>query len=431
MQLLRQIILLGLSIAYFNSLLAGAHGVQSKCIKPALVHSHNHNHNSDFDAQWSGAEHKQLGDLGFQKACENFKELGIKQCKESIVHRNDRKLPMSYGQVLALGDFYLRGEKAFLEKRRVRSLKKLFRCIDKEGKVHEEQRENPEVDYPDCTWVNVIHGGDYLSVVTKNYDHFTWDNMKAYVKSHDRALAFAVAAHKNLKKKNYKKADHYLNKALYINAFSDHFLTDAFAAGHLRVPRRELKTWAKKNTAKVIGSYIGDGLSMILHDFEGKNNNNEEVGLRVKNSLNMEWTTRSDAQLNVCAKESDLHIQMPLKAVMASLIEIFHAYKTGEKPNGVFAATWYVPFPDDLGLSAKWQGILDSESSRKRIKSMRGSLPKPLQWIVKRRYIRRMIRNLPKILEKFNRRVQKDIHKSDMLKQRLPDAYLRNFMQLN
>lgn len=441
MQLLHLLLSLALFLAFSGKLYSGAHGVQKNCIKP-LEHNHKHSHKvqSFFNAkrasdnvgiQWSGAEHKQLGDLGFEKACEKFKKLGIEACEKNILHRADKKLPMSYGQVLALGDFYLKADKAFLETRRVNSIKKLFKCIDKEGKVHEEQKENPEVSYPDCTWVNVLHGGDYLNVVTKNYEHFTWDNMRAYVKTHERAIAYAIAAHKLIKKGRKDTAELLFNKALYINAFADHFLTDAFAAGHLRVPRRELKNWAKKNTMKLVGGYVGDGLSMILHDFEGKNDQNEEVGLKVKNSLNIEWTTRSDKQLNVCAKEEDLHIQMPLKAVMASVNELFIAYQTGEKPSGTFAATWFVPFPDDSGLTSKWQNILESETGRKKIKMMRDHLPAPLQVIVKRRYIRRMIKNLPEIFDTFNERVQRDIHKSENLRRRLPDAYLRNFMHLN
>lgn len=396
-------------------------------------HSHNHSQTkSDFvHIQWSGAEHKQLGDLGFEKACDLVTNSGIEACKSLRIDRADRKLPMTYGQVLSLGDFYLQPDKAFTETRRVNSIEKLFRCIDKEGKVHEEQKHNPEADYPDCTWVNVLYGGDYLNVVTKNYEHFAWDNMRAYVYYHERAIAYARAAFKAKNKGRDKIAERLLNKALYINAFSDHFLTDAFAAGHLRVPRFELKKWAKENTAPLVGSYIGDALGMILHDYEGRNSWHKEVGLKVKNALGYEWVTRSDKQLNVCAKEDDMHIQMPLQAVVASLVEVFTAYQTGQKPEGTFAATWYVPFPDDAGIIFKWQGILNAENGYDRVREMRDSLPGPLKMIVRTRYVRRMIVNLPEILFEFNKRVQQEIIESKHLQIRLPDSYLRNFMHLN
>ena len=402
----------------------------------SLEHQEEHSHaektqSGDFSAQWSGGEHKQLGDLGFINACKLLGSYQWDICKQNTIHRYDKKLPMSYGQVLALGDFYLNPQKAFLEKRRVNSINKLFRCIDKEGNVHEEQRSNPEADYPDCTWVNVIHGGDYLSVVTKNYEHFAWDNMKAYVKHHSLALKYARGAHNALLKGNLKDAELLTHRALFTNAFADHFLTDAFAAGHLRVPRYEVKRWAKKNTNRIFGSFIGDALGMILHDFEGKDASFQEQGLVVKNSLQHTWTTRSDSFMNVCAKDSDSHIQMPLNAVTASVSEILITLETGELPNGTFAATWYVPFPDDQGILNKWQSLLKQKDANTSIRKMRKHLPKPLEWIVKTRYIRRMIKNLPIILKDFNKRVQADLNRNPQLKERLPDPYLRNFSFLD
>ena len=148
-------IFISLILIFTLPTVAGSHGLAKSCVKSeiqissqSLEHQEEHSHaektqSGDFSAQWSGGEHKQLGDLGFINACKLLGSYQWDICKQNTIHRYDKKLPISYGQVLALGDFYLNPQKAFLEKRRVNSINKLFRCIDKEGNVHEEQRSNP------------------------------------------------------------------------------------------------------------------------------------------------------------------------------------------------------------------------------------------------------------------------------------------------
>ena len=98
---------------------ASSDGIASSCvqIKPSLnnqripwaqqVHNkaqHKPTKN-DFNIMWSGAEHLQLGDLGFQKACEKNSVQNESFCLLNGIYRNDRKIAFSYGELLARGDF--------------------------------------------------------------------------------------------------------------------------------------------------------------------------------------------------------------------------------------------------------------------------------------------------------------------------------------
>lgn len=378
---------------------------------------------NDFNIMWSGAEHLQLGDLGFQKACEKNSVQNESFCLLNGIYRNDRKIAFSYGELLALGDFYLKVDDAYFENSRKHSIGEIFQCIDKEGRVHAEQKSNPELKYPDCTWVNVLYGGDYLSVVMKNYDHFAWDNVKAYVKHHERALFYAQAAGRSYRSGRTELALKILNKALFINAFADHYLTDSFPAGHLRVPRKDLKDWAKDNTSRLLGSFIGDGLGMLMHDYEGKDEYGNEVGLVVQNSLGVKWRTGSDTHLNTCATEEDAKIAMPLSAVELSVNEVLKAFLYDEVPESAFEALWYVPYPDNRGLLKKWQDILDMQNSNRIIEDMRSSLPLPVRLILKKKYIRRMIQQLPKIMDRFEDRITEELRQSPQLQRRIPGLF--------
>ena len=75
--------------------------------------------------------------------------------------------------------------------------------------------------------------GRYLKLAKKNFDHFGVDAITCYMAGHILAQRAASEA---------KRAGdpQRLLRAYAINAFADHFLTDLFAAGHMRNPRRAL-----------------------------------------------------------------------------------------------------------------------------------------------------------------------------------------------
>jgi hypothetical protein len=133
--------------------------------------------------------------------------------------------PLEYGEVIAMGDFY--ESIADLLAAPEAELKELSRLIklEKEGKgVPEAQR--------DAQWNAVTHGR-YGKLALKNEKHFapsnaafapvsgksTGDHKTEWEANHKAAVESSQAGDKD--------------KALATNAFADHFLTDAFSAGHI------------------------------------------------------------------------------------------------------------------------------------------------------------------------------------------------------
>lgn len=83
----------------------------------------------------------------------------------------------------------------------------------------------------------------YLGLSLLNFDHFGQDARTTYTVGHKWAMEIAAT----------KRDAAHLEYAYRINAFADHFLQDAFSAGHLRTPRRELHstTWNNPITGPI------------------------------------------------------------------------------------------------------------------------------------------------------------------------------------
>ena len=111
----------------------------------------------------------------------------------------------------------------------IRGLEKVFKCIDKEGRVHARQETHPDTEYPDCTWVNLFSGTKFLKVLSTNINHFGWYNIIEYINVHNQALDLALKAHDFRGENRLEDAEYYFNKSLFFNAYADHFLTDAFS----------------------------------------------------------------------------------------------------------------------------------------------------------------------------------------------------------
>ncbi|MCB0421703.1 MAG: hypothetical protein KDD61_11955, partial [Bdellovibrionales bacterium] len=336
----------------------------------------------DVSVKWAGGEHIDLADRGFAKACDSTNSDSIIFCKNRKIERHDGRMKMTYGQISALGDFYENpfdiyfeeGEEGFT----VDNIKRVFRCMDKEGQVFKEQKQRPNVELPNCEWVYFINNPEYLKLVLGNVSHFAWHNMKAYVRLHTTALEYALLGRTRYKNNDLKKADEYLRMALYINGFADHFLTDAFPAGHVRVPRDHIKSWVKKNLNGILREIRGDILSLILHNTEGKNTSMQEVGLNVKNSLGHQWATYSDGKLHHCRSNDHPGIWLPTEAVRQSVREVFEAYSLGIVPEGIFSATLFVPFPNENAMEKKYSLYAEEMGYTKLTNFLVSAIPKPL-----------------------------------------------------
>lgn len=166
--------------------------------------------------------------------------------------------------------------------------------------------------------------GRYLDIARENYDHFGDDAISAYKAGHEAALDQALIAHQTGDRSQ-------LELAYAMNAFACHFLSDRFAAGHIRTPRNEL---AEHVTPELVGSLLAG----YMHGEEN------EYGLHVHNNNNDEWVAYGDwyyFNTKNAISRSILH-----KALQESTNAIFNAYLSGQKDQ-VDITNLYIPIPDE------------------------------------------------------------------------------------
>jgi hypothetical protein len=101
--------------------------------------------------------------------------------------------------------------------------------------------------------------GRYLKLAANNSDHFAEWSLAAYIAGHTAAVQQAALAKNSGDEKQ-------LELAYAMNAFADHYLTDLFSAGHLRVPRKQL---AAVVTPGDQGSLITLSCTMKYGDWAG------------------------------------------------------------------------------------------------------------------------------------------------------------------
>jgi hypothetical protein len=132
---------------------------------------------------------------------------------------------------------------------------------------------------------------DYAMLANENQDHFAPRSWARYAQHHFEALQLAL--------------DRELDAALVRNAFADHFLTDAFASGHLRVPR--------------------DGLVGLSGALPTRKMHDEEnvQGLWVQSASGFVWRSYGDDHLGT----NPVHLTLTAFAVGLSLQRIFKAYR--------------------------------------------------------------------------------------------------------
>jgi hypothetical protein len=160
--------------------------------------------------------------------------------------------------------------------------------------------------------VGLVKHGRYMKLASMNFDHFGSDAVEAYVAGHTLAKKLALKAKPGASKDERRCL---LSMAYAINAFADHFLTDLFAAGHIRTPRRALYEMAY--TPAVVSNF----LAMFMH--------NEEcaAGLFVQNNRGDKWRAYGDKYL---LDRKDCHnFTQVVKAVQASADDVYKAWESG------------------------------------------------------------------------------------------------------
>ncbi len=163
----------------------------------------------------------------------------------------------SYGEIIAMGDLYANDKQMMAapvaELREIKNLlgnSKLYyeALINSPDRVQRDRakEKNKSLDVGDEKWEKVT-GGRYLNLAEDNFEHYSpnniyrnepWvanvrknrDNKVEWQKYHTRAI---TEAQKMMKAAGNSASPPFLEGPLIINAFGDHFLTDAFAAGHV------------------------------------------------------------------------------------------------------------------------------------------------------------------------------------------------------
>lgn len=149
----------------------------------------------------------------------------------------------SYGHLIAMGDLYETVNQ--MMDANVGELQTLKTLLDRSQRYYKGHRADGSLDVSDAEWEKATNKR-YLDLAEDNYAHFApnnlfksdpWvknvgkhpNNKSAWEYHHKRAIEEAQKMFLDPKNAN---ASPFLEYPLIINAFGDHFLTDAFAAGH-------------------------------------------------------------------------------------------------------------------------------------------------------------------------------------------------------
>lgn len=194
---------------------------------------------------------------------------------------------------------------------------KVLAIFREERSAHVESGVNGPV--PSRTVANLLSiefytNNNFLRLAINNWDHFLPTSMLAYDAGHGAAIAQAIKARKMA---TLKERIEGLELAFAMNAFVDHYLTDAFSSGHVRIPRRPL--YEQLSTASMAGLLTGQ-----MHDEDGR------VGLTVRNAEGKTWRMYGDGTLFMAGSEENK--RMVARAVQTSIAEVFNAFATGKSP---------------------------------------------------------------------------------------------------
>jgi len=141
-----------------------------------------------------------------------------------------------------------------------------------------------------------------------NWDHFVPHALAAYQAGHSAAIDVAIQANQNIRG---------LERAYAMNAFACHYLSDAFSAGHMRTPRKELSQHVEL-----------DFVAALLMDY--MHGEDCLLGLKVKNQNGDEWTAFGDSYY--FDPENAKSREILEKIMQNSADEVYFAFKNGYAP---------------------------------------------------------------------------------------------------
>jgi len=294
--------------------------------------------------RYEAREHQDFGDTGLtelaaflltKEGAEFSKKLGdpdsLKELQSDAFLKGKKfkvqGVELSVGDIIAMaGDFY--ETPADLLKADPAELKEIRAAIQEEregklagGKANER--------YQEITLKYIGLGKrskekSFIGMAKVNAPHFTPTNRGAWKELHKQALKAARAAGKDKDK---------LDLALLTDTFGGHFLTDAFASGHLfdkKKLEQAIDLWLAKNDVTptnpemasyyaIIGKNTGQVILKNIHD-----RLNTE-GVEVSNKRGLKWRTYGDDYL----KSAPDSLRIGALAVFESRRQVMEANRTG------------------------------------------------------------------------------------------------------
>ncbi len=241
----------------------------------------------------------------------------------------------SYGQIIAMADLYRSYEEMMgVDVAELQSVKKL---IERSTLYYTSGKANKADDVGDGEWDDATNGR-YLPLALDNYEHFSpnltllgkagmssankdRNHKEAWEACHRDALIAAnemFLAHPN--------SSFFPEKPLIINAFGDHFLTDAFAAGH-QINKAEMIQIFRTNFYKANSddlSDVGKAFFEKLADRAWKGNVQKEFSKLETVDTHFAWVYHpsinsasrfADVLVGIAEKAPDEAINLAVKAL--------------------------------------------------------------------------------------------------------------------
>lgn len=395
--------------------------------------------------RFNAGEHLWLGGRGAELACLEAQRRGAPDFRElfAAIPRREGRDRLDYGELVALsGDFYETPEALFEEKPssapwlwEENDLSDLRDIFGAELRwIEERQKGATGTVYPDNDIRLWWNAKAYVDLALRNDDHFGWRNVLAYCRHHAEALRLAREA--------AGRDDEGFRRALYTNAFADHFLTDGFAAGHIRVPRAEIRAWAGEVG---YGEKLAGALSKVIHDQDGhvdesslhgsanENGRAADDGLRVCNARGASWHARCDGQLFLLpGSQASPAVSQAVEAVAASVGELLQAWRRGTEPPGTYQATELVPFPHPElpPLPERFPAAMAEERFQALLASVAWYARIP--WItgLQAEHLRALLQALPALMERFRQAVRSDVETKPEVARRIAPGYLTAFREI-
>ncbi len=380
---------------------------------------------------FEGGEHLWIGNEGAARATA---KLGVGSF--GPFKRKQAPEELTYGEIVAFsGDFYESPADLFNEKPsplpwlwESNDLDDLLKALKRELTWIELPPAQRGTAYPDENVALWWNAKQYTELALRNTTHFGWHNALEYIRWHEVALELAARARQEA---DAAAQSLLWREAVYTNGFADHFLTDGFAAGHVRTPAAQIRQWAKVND---MNEKLAGALVKVIHDQDGHVNelhseadhSARAEGLHVVNARGEEWYTRCDGQLFLTGT-TDPAVEQAVEAVAASVAELLTAYQGAPVVEGVFAATERIPWPHsaEQQLIAKFPADLDEARANALYESIQWYVRLPMISAgIRPKHIQACFKALPALMTAFRDEVAQEVDQSPAVRRRLAPKFI-------